>query len=43
METAIGEQIAALNRTPQVPGSRSGRNGTLSTKLLTDDHHISII
>ena len=34
--------LSVLLRTPQVPGSRPGGYGTLSTDLLTDNHHTSI-
>ena len=42
-KVAVGERIAKWIRIPQVPGSRLGGNGTLSTELLTDYHHNSII
>ena len=43
LEAAVGKWITQWILTPQVPGSRPGGYGTLSTELLTDFHHTKII
>ena len=42
-EAAVDERIAYWIRTPQVPGSKLDQYSTISTELLTDYHHNSII